>query len=308
MTSKSAIYIDCSENMRRLLSDYPDELTRDVELHFGDPGAGELAGLVRGRRGVLNGHTVMDRAVLEAGAESLKTVVFLGTGASNYVDEAAAAEFGIMVRVIKNYGDRSIAEAAFALLLAGARDLGRMDRDLRAGVWESREGVELEGKTLGIVGTGGVGGELARMAHGFGMQVIAWNRSGVDPALPCREVALDDLFGTADAISLHVAYAAETSEMIGAELLSTVKPGAILVNTARGGIVDEAALVAALRTGPLGHAALDVYTEEPLPADSPFRDLPNVTLAAHAAWKTPEAADRLMRRGLEILQADLREL
>lgn len=307
MTGHS-IYIDCAENMRDLMATYPAELTSGVDLHMGDPDAEELARIVDGYKGVLNGHTVMTRDLLQANAETLRSVVFLGTGVANYVDPSAGEALGIAVRNVAGYGDRSIAEHAFALLLAGARGLARMDREIRANRWQAFEGIELAGKTLGIVGTGAVGAELCRMANGFGMTCLAWNRSGVDPALPCREVPLDELFRAADAISLHIAYAEETHQMISASLLQSVKPGALLVNTARGGVVDETALVAALLNGPLGHAALDVYTEEPLQTGSPLRSLENVTLSAHAAWKTPDAADRLMRRGLEILQADIAAL
>lgn len=300
-----SLYIDCAENMRDLLATYPAELTNGLDLHMGDPDVAEVSEMIRGYRGVLNGHTVMPRDVLAANAETLTSVVFLGTGVETYVNPQDGADLGIAVRNIAGYGDRSIAEHAFALLMAGARGVARMDREIRAETWNAFEGMELAGKTLGIVGTGAVGAELSRMASAFGMEVIAWNRSGVAPDLPCRAVPLDRLFREADAISLHIAYSEDTHQMIGADLLQSVKPGAILVNTARGGVVDDAAMVAALQDGPLGHAALDVYTEEPLEAGSPLRGLENVTLTAHAAWKTPDAADRLMRRGLEILQADI---
>jgi len=307
MTGHS-IYIDCAKNMRDLMATYPSALTEGIDLHMGDPDQSDLPEIVNGYKGVMNGHTIMTPDLLKASAETLRTVVFLGTGVANYVDPAAGGALGIAVRNVAGYGDRSIAEHAFALLMAGARGLAQMDREIRGGTWRSFEGIELAGKTLGIVGTGAVGAELCRMASGFGMNCLAWNRSGVEPALPCREVPLEQLFREADAISLHIAYAEETHEMIGAPLLQSVKPGAILVNTARGGLVDDAALVTALTDGPLGHAALDVFTEEPLDAGSPFCRLENVTLAAHAAWKTPDAADRLMRRGLEILRDDIQAL
>ena len=307
MTGHS-IYIDCAENMRALMATYPSALTEGIDLHMGDPGQSDLPEIIRGYKGVLNGHTVMTPDLLKVGGETLRSVVFLGTGVANYVDPALGEALGITVRNVAGYGDRSIAEHAFALLMAGARGLAQMDREIRDGTWRAFEGIELAGKTLGIVGTGAVGAELCRMANGFGMNCLAWNRSGVDPALPCREVPLDQLFRKADAISLHIAYAEETYEMIGAPLLQSVKPGAILVNTARGGVVDDAALATALTDGPLGHAALDVFTEEPLDAGSPLCQLENVTLTAHTAWKTPDAADRLMRRGLEILQHDIQTL
>lgn len=300
-----SIYIDCAENMAELMAGYPSELTDGVDLHMGDPSPEELSDIMLGYTGVLNGHTVMPKPLLEAHAETLRTVVFLGTGVANYVDPAAGEALGIKVRHIAGYGDRSIAEHAFSLLMAAARGVGQMDREIRSGTWQSFEGIELAGKTLGVVGTGAVGAEVIRIANAFGMQCIAWNRSGVDPSLPCQEAPLEALFQQADAVSLHIAYAEETHEMIGAPLLNAMKPGAILVNTARGGVVDESALISALTGGPLRHAALDVFAEEPLSTASPLIGLENVTLSAHAAWKTPDAADRLMRRGLEILQADI---
>ncbi|MED6311486.1 MAG: NAD(P)-dependent oxidoreductase, partial [Pseudomonadota bacterium] len=142
---------------------------------------------------------------------------------------------------------------------------------MRSGAWPAFEGVELRGKTLGIVGTGAVGAELCRSAAGFGMNCIAWNRSGGASSLPCKEVPHKQVFRDADALSLHIAFSDTTNKMIGAPFLQSMKPGAILVNTTRGGLVDDVALVEALKTGPLGHAALDVYTVEPLKSGSPLR-------------------------------------
>ena len=179
---------------------------------------------------------------------------------------------------------------------------------MRSGTWSAFEGEELRGKTLGIVGTGAVGAELCRIAAGFGMNCIAWNRSSVVSSLSCKEVPLKQVFRDADAVSLHIAFSDTMNKMVGAPFLQLMKPGAILVNTARGSVVDDVALVEALKTGPLGHAALDVYTVEPLKSGSPLRSMQNDTLSAHAAWKTPDAEDRLMERGLEILQDDIASL
>ena len=153
-----------------------------------------------------------------------------------------------------------------------------------------------------------MGSELCRLARGFGMNCIAWNRGGVNPSLPYRVMQLPQLFQEADVIFLHIACAKETHKMIGSHLLKSVKTGAILVNTARGKIIEDIALIDALTYGPLGHAALDVFTEEPIHVTSPLCKLENVTLSAHAAWKTPDATDRLMRLGLEILRNDLNTL
>ena len=159
MTGHS-IYIDCAKNMRDLMATYPSALTEGIDLHMGDPDQSDLPEIVNGYKGVMNGHTIMTPDLLKASAETLRTVVFLGTGVANYVDPAAGGALGIAVRNVAGYGDRSIAEHAFALLMAGARGLAQMDREIRGGTWRSFEGIELAGKTLGIVGTGAVGAEL----------------------------------------------------------------------------------------------------------------------------------------------------
>ena len=248
----------------------------------------------------MNDHTRFDAATLGA-CPTLKAIVFLGTGAGSFVDLEAAAAQGITVRAYKGYGDRSVAEHAMALMFAAARQLAAMDADIRAGRWETRNGVELLGKTLGVIGTGGIGAEMVRMAAGIGMKVLAWNRSGVSGSLPCAEVPLDELLSVADVVSLHLVLNDETRGFLDRERLGRIKPGAIFVNTARGAIVDEAALIEALTKGRIGHAALDVFAEEPLPAGHPLTTLPNVTLTAHAAFMTREASINLLRMALELV-------
>jgi D-3-phosphoglycerate dehydrogenase len=245
----------------------------------------------------------MDAALLEAHPR-LRSIVFLGTGASSYVDVEAAARLGIRVRTIRGYGDRSVAEHAFALLLAAARGIARMDRGLRAGAWTQAEGIELGGRTLGLLGLGGVGGEMARIASGFGMRVVGWSRSGMPAGLPVEAMALDDVLAEADAVSLHLALCPETRGLLDAARIARMKRGAILVNTARGALVDEAAMLAALASGQLGHAALDVFSVEPLPATHPLLARDDVTLAAHSGWKSADAARRLMEAALRLATAD----
>jgi D-3-phosphoglycerate dehydrogenase len=255
----------------------------------------------------LNGHTMMDDALL-AKAPRLKSIVFLGTGATSYIDVPAAERRGIQVRVVRGYGDRTVAEHAFGLLLAAARDTARMDRDLRAGCWAPRQGLELKGRQLGVVGLGGVGREMARIASSFGMQVAASSRSGVPGDIPAVAMQLDELLASSDAVSLHLALVPETKGVLGKRELARMKPGAILVNTARGALVDEAALLDALRSGHIGHAALDVYATEPLPAGHPLAALDNVTLASHAGWKSEAASWRLIELAFEIAETDARRI
>jgi len=243
-----------------------------------------------------------------AACPDLKAIVFLGTGAASFVDLAAAADLGITVRNYKGYGDRSVAEHTIAMLFAAVRRIAEMDRAVRAGRFEPIDSFEIRGRKLGLIGTGGIGGEVARMAAGLGMQVLAWNRSGVDPALPAEAVELDDLLARADIVSLHLALNEETRGFLDAARIGRLKPGAILVNTARGAILDEAALIEALRAGRLRHAALDVFVEEPLPAGHALLGLDNVTLTPHAGFMTREASVNLVRMALELVEEERAKL
>ncbi len=255
----------------------------------------------------MNDHTMLDEALLAA-CGHLKAIVFLGTGAASYIDLAAAERQGIRVRAYGGYGDQSVAEHAVALMFAAARRLAAMDRAIREGHWEPLNGIELAGRTLGVVGTGGIGKAMVRLGAGLGMRVVAWNRSGVPADLPCTPVELEDLLRTSDVVSLHLVLNEETRGFLDARRIGLLKPGAILVNTARGALLDEVALVAALEAGRIGHAGLDVFKDEPLPGGHPLTRLPNVTLTAHAAFATREASERLLRMALELLAEERRRL
>jgi D-3-phosphoglycerate dehydrogenase len=176
-----------------------------------------------------------------------------------------------------------------------------MDRSIRAGVWLPLEGMQIFGKTLGIVGLGGIGAEVARIASGMGMQAIAWNRTP-RPAAPVPLVDLDVLLQSSDVISLNLVLNDETRGFLDAARIARMKPGVILVNTARGALVDEAALIEALNSGQIRHAGLDVFHSEPLKADHPLAQLDNVTLSAHAAFRTLEASMTLLRRAIDIVR------
>ena len=223
----------------------------------------------------------------------LRHVVFLGTGPRSYMDPEALAGLGIAVHVIKGYGDTAVAECAIGLLFAAARGFAAMDGAMRQGRWLRTEGVQLGGKTLGLVGYGGIAAETARMAHGLGMKVVAWNRTA-RPAEGIEFVAIDELLARSDAVSMPLLLNDETRGFLSRERIAAMRRGAILVNTARGALVDEAAMVEALRSGQLRHAGLDVFDIEPLPADHVLTALPNVTLSAHSGFRTPEANERLI--------------
>jgi D-3-phosphoglycerate dehydrogenase len=302
-----SVYIDCTDFGQSVLTPAILDKVPGLAIHMGDPDPATLEAMLDGAVGVINGHTIMDEAMLKR-CTALRTIVFLGTGASTYIDVAAAERLGINVRTVRGYGDRTIAEHAFALMLAGARSLAKMDREMRRGEWVAPVGVELSGKRLGVIGTGGIGRELIRMAVAFGMEVVAWNRSGVPADLPCKEVTIDDLLETSHVVSLHLALNDATVGLIDREKLEKLRPDAILVNVARGALVDERALVDLLRQGRIAHAALDVFEQEPLPQDHPLTTLDNVTLTSHAAFKSREAMVRLLSGGFDLLQEDLRAL
>jgi D-3-phosphoglycerate dehydrogenase len=236
-----------------------------------------------------------------AECRGLKHIVFLGTGASSYMDVPALKALGIAVHTIAGYGDTAVAEHAVALMLACCRDIARMDRAIRRGIWDPLESVQLKDKTLGLVGLGGIGREVARIARGIGMEVIAWNRTPrAEAGVPL--VDLQTLLARADVISLHLALNDETRGLLGVKELARTKPGVILVNTARGALIDESALIAAIESGHIRHAGLDVFHAEPLSPDHPLARIENVTLTSHAAFRTLEASMTLMRRAIDIVR------
>ena len=223
----------------------------------------------------------------------LKHVVFLGTGARSYMNPEELAGLGIEVHLIRGYGDTAVAECAIALMWAAARGLAQMDREMRAGNWLRDDGMQLTGKTLGLIGFGGIATEVARIALGSGMKVLAWNRT----AKTCSGVefvAIEALLAQSHVVSLHLLLNEETRGFLTRARIAAMKPGVILVNTARGALVDEAAMIDALKSGHIRHAGLDVFNVEPLPADHALTKLPNVTLSAHSAFRTPEASENLI--------------
>ena len=245
-------------------------------------------------------HTALPTDVAKL-CTSLKHVVFLGTGARSYMNPDELAELGIDVHLIKGYGDTAVAEAAIALMWASARVIPWMDREMRRGNWLREDAMQLTGKTLGLIGFGGIAAEVARIALGSGMRVVAWNRS--TKKFPKVEfLDYDEVLTESDVISIHLLLNDETRGMISRACIEAMKPGVILVNTARGAIVDEQAMIDALKSGHIRHAGLDVFHNEPLKADHPLAQLPNVTLSAHAAFRTLEASMTLLRRAIEIVK------
>jgi D-3-phosphoglycerate dehydrogenase len=259
----------------------------------------ELPALLAGHDFVLNDHTQMPTAAMRQCA-GLKHVIFLGTGARSYMNPEELEALGIAVHTIKGYGDTAVAEHAIALMWAATRELAAMDRGIRAGAWPRMQGMQLAGKTIGLVGFGGIAAEVARIAAGSGMRVLAWNRT--PKTIPgVIFVDLDTLLAESHVLSVHLLLNDETRGFLDARRLAQLRPGALLVNTARGAVIDEAAMIAALRSGHIRHAALDVFDIEPLPPGHPLTMLPNVTLSAHSGFYTPEANETLLRRALDIV-------
>jgi D-3-phosphoglycerate dehydrogenase / 2-oxoglutarate reductase len=257
-----------------------------------------LPDIVAGYPICINDHSYFPEPILRR-CTDLKHIVFLGTGAASYVDLQAAERLGIGVSTIKGYGDTAVAEHTIALMMAAAREVATMDREIRAGTWQPREGAQLRGKTLGLIGLGGIGQEVARIAAGIGMKIIAWNRTHRDHS-GVEMTSLDDVLARADILSMHLTLGDETRDFLGAERLSRTKKGVILVNTARGAVIDETALIDALRSGQIRHAALDVFHDEPLPANHKLAKLANVTLTAHAGFSTPDSLMTLLRRAIDL--------
>jgi D-3-phosphoglycerate dehydrogenase len=227
---------------------------------------------------------------------ALRLVAFTGTGAASFVDLPVAAERGIAVANVTHYGDIAVAEHALALTFALARRVAEGDRAIRAGQWAGAQGIELAGKTAGVVGFGGIGARYASLAEAVGLRVVAWTPHP-DPARltsPAqRFVSLAELVATCDVVSLHLMLTDGTRGMLDEPLLRSMKPGALLVNTARAELIAAGALTAVLADGQV-MAALDVFETEPLAADSPLRGLPNVILSPHQGYNTPESLERML--------------
>jgi D-3-phosphoglycerate dehydrogenase len=227
---------------------------------------------------------------------ALRLISIWGTGTDN-VDLAAAATRGVRVTNTPGVSAVAVAEHTLALVMAVAKQTVQVDQQVRQGVWPRAMVTQLRGKTLGLIGTGAIGREVARLGAGIAMRVIAWT---FHPRGDIAEwVRFDDVFRQSDVVSVHVRLSSDTSGLIRRQHLALMKPGAILINTARGGIVNESDLVDALRTNRIAGAGLDVFETEPLPPDSPLSAMRNVVLTPHAAGITPEATEAGLALAIE---------
>lgn len=270
----------------------------------------ELLTLIAGFDGVIAGDDQFTRPVLEH-ADRLRVLSKWGVGTDN-IDLQAAAELGIRVTNTPGMFGDEVADVVIGYLVLLARQLHRTDREVRGGMWPKHQGVSLAGRTLGIVGLGDIGQGVARRAMAMGLRVIGaeveLDRANQGRSLGVTVLELSDLLAEADIVSLNCPLTHDNRHMIDSASLATMKLGAWLINTARGGLVDEPALVDAMRAGRIAAAALDVFEVEPLPVDSPLRSLEQVILGAHNASNTAEASRRTSERAIHNLLRGLEEV
>jgi glycerate dehydrogenase len=260
---------------------------------------------------------VIDEAILNSpAARELKLIAVAATG-TDIIDKQAAANRGVKVCNVPGYASQSVAQFTLALILELASHAGSYAAAVKASEWQKSPifalltfpNIELSGKKLGIIGFGNIGRTVAQMARGFGMEIIIGGRSG-GPNAAADRVPLAELFDQADFVSLHCPLTAKTRNLMNEKSLALMKPSAFLINTARGALVDEPALIQALRTKRIAGAAVDVISQEPPPADHPMitaaKELPNLIVTPHTAWSAREARVRLLNEVKENIAAFLR--
>ncbi len=257
--------------------------------------------------GLLRERTAFPRALIEK-LPNLKFMVLTGARAAS-LDDKAASERGIPISTTPGGGSNApTAELGWALLMSCARDLAKAERLMRSGGWH--DGIQqmnvLEGKRLGILGLGKLGSRVGGYAKAFGMDVVAWSQNLTAEkaeAIGVKYVSKDELLSTSDFISIHLALSDRTRGLIGAAELAKMKKTAILINTSRGPIVDEAALIAALKNGTIAHAGLDVYDKEPVAAGHPLTMLENVTLVPHLGYVVEDSYRHFYKGTIEDIEA-----
>lgn len=296
MNHKKIVVLDADTLPGRFFHfDFPHELTV-----YGTTDAAETAVCVCGAHIVITNKVVISADII-ADNPQLELIAVSATGVNN-VDIEAAKAAGVAVCNVRAYGNESVAEHAFMLMIALMRNLPAYQRDVAAGLWEKSPFFchygapiqDLNGKTLAVFGRGNIGRTLARYAQAFGMRVVFAEHKHA-PAVREGYVSFEDAVQAADVLSLHCPLNAQTENMIGENELQQMKPGAVLINCGRGGLVDENALVAALKYGQIGGAGVDVLTEEPPRGSNPLLKarLPNLIVTPHTAWASREALDRL---------------
>lgn len=297
--------LDDYQNVALSFADW-ERLSAEIEVftsYIGDPG--ELAGRLAGFEVVV---AMRERTRFPAGllARLRDLKLLVSTGRRNAaIDLQAAREHGIVV-CGTGYVPHPAAEHTWALILAAARNLATELPAMRAGGWQTTVGTGLSGRTLGLLGLGNLGSRVAKVGQAFGMETIAWSQNltpGRAAAHGVTAVSKKDLFARADVLSVHLVLSERSRGLVGAPELAAMKRDALLVNTSRGPVVDEAALLDALRREEIGGAALDVYDVEPLPTDHPLRALRNVVLTPHLGYVTREQYEIFFRDAVEDIAA-----
>jgi glycerate dehydrogenase len=275
----------------------------------------ELGRRLRGQSVAVTNKVVIDRTVLSSpAARKLKLIAVAATG-TDIIDREAAKEIGITVCNVPGYATQSVAQFTLALILELATRAGRYGWAVRSGAWQQSPvftlldfpSIELKGKKLGIIGYGNIGRAVAEMARGFGLEVLISARPGSTEPVRFGRLPLTELLRQADVITLHCPLTAQTRNLINAETLSLMKPTALLVNTARGALIDETALIHALREKRLAAVALDVISREPPPVDHPIiqaaKELNNLLVTPHTAWSARETRERLLEEVVNNISA-----
>ena len=278
----------------------------------------ETIARIAGHTVVVTNKVAFDKKVLHAAeASELKLIAVAATG-TDIIDKAAATQRGIKVSNVPGYATQSVAQFTMALILELATRAAKYGNSVRAGEWQKSSvfslltypSVELAGKKLGIIGYGNIGQTVAQMARGFGLEILIAARPGFPGPIPKDRLPIGDLLQQADIVSLHCPLTPATKTLINEQTLSLMKPTALVINTTRGALIDEAALIEALRNKKISAAALDVISKEPPPADHPVilaaAELENLLVTPHTAWSAREARQRLLAQVKENIEAFLR--
>ena len=257
----------------------------------------------------VGGFHISDALLARLYAGGVRCVVFCGTGVASYINLGKARELGIRVCNAQHYGDAAVAEHTFALLFELVRHTGALDAQTKAGRWRGADGIQLNGKRMAIIGLGGIGATVARIAAAFGMHVSAWSSHVPESMFASCGAAsvddLDDLIENADVVSVHLPLMDATRGIVTAENLAHLRPGTLFINTARAEVIEPGALLARLRKGDVP-AALDVFDHEPLAADDPLCAVPGIVLTPHVAWRTDAAFADLGRQMVDSMLAYFR--
>ncbi|HEY2841540.1 MAG TPA: phosphoglycerate dehydrogenase [Pirellulales bacterium] len=291
-------HVDCS--CRRVLEAADFEIVY-LTIPEAQLNGADLIGQLQGIDGVVAGADPYPREVLAA--SRLKAIARVGVG-YDAIDMQAAGELGIAVTITPGTNEHSVAEQTMALLLGVYRGFPGRDQEVRAGAWKRKPLRRLQGRTMGLIGLGRIGRAVAWRAQGLGLKVIAYDPFADRDFAGSQNIDLvsfEELLGQSDIVSLHMPCTPETADLINARAIGLMRPGVVLINTARGGLVDEDALAAALASGHLAGAGLDVFKVEPLPLSSPLLKVDNVLLAPHMGGLDEDSLDAMSRMAAECL-------